>query len=252
MPTTVRAKAGDCIASLAAEHGFRDYLTVWNANAALQGNRQNPNMLVVNDAVDLPDRKKRVKKNPQQTWTFEIKKKQPVKLRVVLLGPDGNPLKDAKWELTWKDGADDKQKKGKTKANGLIRIKNFSPTATEAKLKVVPKKPDPPPPVVAAPLQSPPPYPAPIKPEQFKDKVRKRTVVVKWTLAVGSLAPPDTLDGVQARLHNLGAKLQIGDDDTKTTPVVKAYQKAFLNDANGSGLHADIQADLKDRHDKAP
>jgi len=56
-------------------------------------------------------------------------------------------------------------------------------------------------------------------------------------------------DGVKARLNNLGFNI---DDDEKTKRAVKAYQKVYLKQDNGSGIAKDILDDIKTRHDKAP
>ncbi len=243
-------KDGDCIVSIAEALGFRDYKALWAANDTLKAKRPNPNMLVVGDAVVEPPKAKKETKANGQRWTYVVKAKKPASLRIVLLGYDNKPLADAAWELTAPVA-----KSGTTPATGLIEIPDFPPAEKAAALKVTPKKPPAPviPPAAAA--VDPPPYPAPVKAADFKDKVRAADPAddfVEWTLKVGSLPSFNDDTGVLARLFNLGAACEPGDDGKKTERTVKAYQKAFMNQDAGSGLPKDIQTDLRDRHDKKP
>jgi len=243
---------GDCIASIAEKLGIRDYATLWDANGPLKSKRPNPNQLVVGDSVTEPPKTKKETKADGNRWTYVIKAKQPVSLRVVALGADEKPLNEADWELS-KPIA----KSGKTGTDGLIEIKEFPAKEKEAVLKVTPKKAAPPstPPPSTPPTATPPPYPAAIVPADFKDKMRAAAAeddFVEWTLKVGSVPSFDDATGVLARLFNLGAVCQPGDDGKRTERTVKSYQKAFLTQNDGSGTPADIQTDLRDRHDKKP
>jgi hypothetical protein len=99
-----------------------------------------------------------------------------------------------------------------------------------------------------------PPYPAPIKPDDFKDVVRAADpsdAFVEWELKIGSLPSHKDNSGVLARLHNLGAGCDAGDGGGRTEASVKAYQRAFLNQTAPSGTPADIQDKIRDHHDKA-
>jgi hypothetical protein len=243
---------GDCIASIAATLGVRDYKTLWDANGDLKAKRPNPNQLVIGDSVTEATKTKNEKKAHGNRWTYVVKPKLTISLRIVVLGADDKPLNEAAWELT-KPIA----KNGSTSADGLIEIKEFPATEKEAVLKVTPKK-VPVTPVVAppsGPVPSPPPYPAAIVPDSFKDKKRAADPAddfVEWTLKVGSIPSFNEETGVLARLFNLGAPCQPGDDGSRTERTVKSYQKGYLNQNDGSGKPADIQTDLRDRHDKKP
>lgn len=58
MPVTVKVKAGECVSTIAFDHGLF-WETVWNdpANAALRELRGNPNILAEGDEVVVPDKR---------------------------------------------------------------------------------------------------------------------------------------------------------------------------------------------------
>jgi hypothetical protein len=244
------AEDGDCIVSIAAKLGIRDYRTLWDANGTLKATRPNPNQLAVGDVVVEPPKTKTESKAVGERWTYVVKPKTTVALRIIALGADEKPLEGAAWELTAPVA-----KSGTTLADGLIEIAAFPAEEKAAELKVTPKAAVLPivPPVT--PPTGTPPYPPAIDPPQFKDKIRAADpsdAFVEWTLQVGSLPSFNDATGVLGRLSNLGAACAPGDDGKKTERTVKSYQKAFLNEPSGSGLPADIQTDLRDRHDKKP
>ena len=70
-----------------------------------------------------------------------------------------------------------------------------------------------------------------------------------WSVSLADLADGDDDDGVKARLNNLGFNVD-GKDNVKR--AVKAYQRLYLNQDNGSGVLKDILADIKTRHDTSP
>jgi hypothetical protein len=233
--------------SIAGTLGFRDYRLLWKANDKLRASRPNPNMLVLGDTVEEPEKAKVETRFNGRRYTFVVPASKSASLRIILLGDDGEPLKDAAWELATM------AKKGTTLADGLIE-QSIPVTETNAVLKVTPKKtvpvavPDPP-------SASPTPYPAPIKADQFTDKLANPDPdddFVEWTLKIGSLPSFNHSSGVLARLHNLGAGCDPDDDGSRTERTVKAYQKVFLNQSNGSGKPSDVQEDLRDRHDNKP
>lgn len=148
---------------------------------------------------------------------------------------------------------------GTTGADGLVKILNLPPLKpdgsayTQGTLKVTmhtaPAAAAAPPPAAA----DPPPYPVRIQPDAFKDPVpegaKPEAQVVEWDLTVGDLKPFDSLEGGQARLHNLGFDVDVGSDAEQTKKAVQRYQQLYLKQDPGSGKLEDIKADLRDRHD---
>jgi hypothetical protein len=52
-------------------------------------------------------------------------------------------------------------------------------------------------------------------------------------------------------LHNLGFGCDVEDGADVSARAVKAYQRFFLKNMNGTGVAKDIESDIRDRHDKA-
>lgn len=245
---------GDCVISIADQLGFRDYHSVWDdgANSLLKAKRPNPNQLLAGDELKATaDKKKVVGKPVDKTWTFVLKRKKLPKLRIMLLDKEDRPLSGKNWQLTAPKNAS-----GRTKVDGLIEVTDLDPQAKSGTLKVVWQK------SKAAPAKAPekdaqinkPAYPRPIKASEFTDAMPAppdpADDSIKWILKIGSLPTFDQESGVQARLHNLGFRC---DPETKaalTTASVKAYQRTRLKQKTPSGIAADIQSDLRDRHDR--
>lgn len=238
---------GDCILSIAKALGVRDYKTLWDANGTLKAKRPNPNMLVAGDTVEEPPKTKKDVKKSGKKWEFTVTASKPASLRLVLLGPDAKPLAEAAWALS-----EPVVKNGTTGPTGEIKVDDLPVDAKKGVLKVTPK--------AAAPSTSststvassgPPPYPPPIKSAEFTDAMRAaepEDAFVEWELLIGSLPSHNDTSGVIARLDNLGA----GNAGTRTARSVKAFQRSFLDQKNGSGTPSDIQDSLKEKHDKKP
>lgn len=93
---------GDDLPSIAREHGFSDYRTLWDApeNAELKQARPNPGVLFPGDRVFVPDRDHHgTSIAVGQHHRFVLRGKQP-RLRLVLRGPDGKPLASTAVTLT--------------------------------------------------------------------------------------------------------------------------------------------------------
>lgn len=62
MPQTVTVKQGECLASLADAHGFRDWRTIYDHpdNAELREARPDPNHLLPGDRIVIPDKGERI------------------------------------------------------------------------------------------------------------------------------------------------------------------------------------------------
>jgi hypothetical protein len=171
------------------------------------------------------------------------------KLRFVLIDGAEKVIAGADWNLS------KPAKNGKTAASGLIEVDLPWDSDDDRELKV--KLPAPaaapaPAPAAPAPAVAPDPYPPHVEPNQFHDEAADPLAPeldVDWKLSLADLPDGDNADGVKARLNNLGFNI---DDDEKTKRAVKAYQKVYLKQDNGSGIAKDILDDIKTRHDKAP
>jgi hypothetical protein len=236
--------------SVAADHGYRNYLSLWQhaGNAALASQRPNPNTLEKGDALRFPDKKKRrVVKATDQTWTLVVKKQRPTQLRIVLFDRQGQPLSGCAWKMTAPVAHS-----GTTGADGRIEIKDLPATDKSATLEVT---------LLAAaragavadPAAAPLAYPPPIMYSAFKDPEVAEPpgrLQAVWTLDLGSLRSFDCLEGVQARLGNIGFRCAPGAKDGVTQRAIKAYQRLYDHQRNGSGLFGDIQVSLHNRHDR--
>jgi hypothetical protein len=241
---------GLCAASIADRREFRNYHSFWDddKNKPLRDKKRNPNQLSDHDQVYYSTRQeKTVDKAVDSVWTLVVKKKRPVKLRIVLFGRDETPLANTAWKMT-----SPLAKNGNTGADGLIEIANFPPTEKNgvltvtlpARAKVGPTPANP----AGAPLA----YPPPLVYTQFVDAAPKEPpdrTTAEWRLEIGSLPPHDTKEGVQERLGNIGFRCDRDSGTDEATRAVKAYQLFYLNDKKGSGKAADIQTDLLPRHD---
>jgi Putative peptidoglycan binding domain len=123
---------GDCISSIAFEHGFFPD-TIWNHpnNAALKGKRKDPNVLLPGDIVFVPDR--RLKELPRPTehlHKFRCKA-VPEKLKLQLL-LNGVPRAQVSYELTVDD---ELVLSGKTDSQGRLEH-SIPPNARTGKLIV--------------------------------------------------------------------------------------------------------------------
>ena len=94
-------RAGDCIASLAAQYGFADGKTIWDHpdNAALRKLRADPNQLHPFDEVTIPDRKAKTLSLATGT-SHKIVLKRPLRLlRIKFLDSAGEPV-EGPYKLT--------------------------------------------------------------------------------------------------------------------------------------------------------
>jgi hypothetical protein len=249
MPTNHTVKPGDCFNSIAKEHGFFNYRSVYTHGQNAK-NWPNANTLEEGKTVEVPDKKQKkipLKIDAQNNFVLDRRK---TRLRVVLLDAELKPLnlKTCKTHLD----IDYTKLPAKT---GLLELTDIDPETTDATITV---KIDVPPPPVGMPAPAPvdpKKYPMAIAPEDFADKNPdpEDQTQVEWTLNVGSLEAHGTCRGITHRLVNLGfhcAPVKVEDDDTKA--AVNAYQLYIQTKAKGSetGKIADVRDDVKTRHDK--
>jgi N-acetylmuramoyl-L-alanine amidase len=164
MPTTYKTQRGDCISSIAFEHGFFPE-TIWDdpANAALKAKRKNPNVLADGDEVVIPDKKVRVEKLATgKQHSFRVRG-VPAKFKL-RLQDDGKPLGNTHFTLT----VDGVITSGNTDATGLLSVA-LPPNAKRGHL-VVDSTPEP----------------------------------LEYELDLGGLPPVEEVVGMKARLANLG------------------------------------------------
>ena len=111
----------------------------------------------------------------------------------------------------------------------------------------------PPPPPPATPPPAVPPYPPPVKAADFTDKPPDGKPLdldsVHWSLQMVMLEDLTGDSGVRERLHNLGYPVLGLPDGPELSRMIKAYQKARMNQDNGSGKLADIKGHVINLHD---
>ena len=157
---------GDCMASIAFEHGFLpDTLWALPQNAELNSGRTDQRVLLPGDRVHIPKIRLRYEAGQTDEKHVFVKKGVTETLRIVLLDEDGNPRPDLKYILTI-----DKKivKSDVTPANGLIEAA-IAPNARSGKLTV--------------------------KGEEAEEV---------YLLQLGGMDPISSATGVQGRLNNLG------------------------------------------------
>ena len=213
MPEDYVAKAGDCLTSIAFEHGF-DWKTLWNHpnNAKLRDARKDPNVLLAGDVVHIPERNpKQLTLATGQRHKIVVPRATTLRLRIVEPqapspsagaqgGPSpipGDPGKDvatedppydpvqmnleARANVPYELVIDGKEISGSTDSDGQI-VQPIAPNAKRAKLILEPDTPN------------------------------QRTIDIK----LGHLDPPDTVAGAKQRLANLG--YESGDRGDEVTP----------------------------------
>jgi hypothetical protein len=248
MPTHT-VKPGDCFNSIAKQHGFFNYETVYK-HGQNKKNWPNPNTLEEGKTVDVPEKKeKKVTLTINKNNPFVLDRKK-TKLRIVLLDSDFKPLKVVACTTTV--GV---VHKVPPNGKGLIELANIDPSLTSGTINAdLPPVPAPGSPAAVKP--DPKAYPIKISEKEFTDKnstVAAQTKV-EWTLRVGHLEASTTTRGVVQRMHNLGFRVPVSkteNDQTKTG--VNNYQIGLKLKPKGSetGKVADVRSDVTDRHDKA-
>lgn len=180
-------RAGDCMSSIALEHGFY-WATLWNdaPNAALKEARVNPNVLFVGDRVTI--REKTRKDEPiaaEQRHTY-VRRGEPSKF-VLVLRAAGQPRANLPFKLI----VDKYVFEGTTDAQGRLE----APIPGNARRGLL--------------LLGP--------PERCE----------KYELDLGHLPPSSAVDGVQSRLNNLGfdAGPPSGRMTSRTVAALRAFQE---------------------------
>ncbi len=129
MAINYEVKQGDCIFSIAVEHGFFAD-TIWNHpnNAELKKKREDPNVLLPGDVVFVRDKQiKEVSEPTNQVYKFRCKN-TPKTLSIQLKYID-TPLKNLDYTIE----IDGQERKGKTDGEGWLK-QSIAPNAKVAKV----------------------------------------------------------------------------------------------------------------------
>ncbi len=129
MAINYTVKQGDCIFSIAVEHGFFAD-TIWNDpnNKELKEKREDPNVLMPGDVVFVRDKQLKEVGEPTNN-VYKFKCKNTPKLLSIQLKYIDTPLKNMNYTIT----IDGQEKKGKTDGEGWLK-QTISPNAKIAKL----------------------------------------------------------------------------------------------------------------------
>ncbi len=129
MAINYQVKQGDCISSIAFEHGFFPD-TIWDhpENAELKKKREDPNVLMPGDVVFIPDKRlKEVSEPTNNVHKFRCKN-TPEKFKLQLLIEE-EPRANEEYELE----IEDLKFEGKTDSEGRIQ-QSIPPNAKRGKL----------------------------------------------------------------------------------------------------------------------
>ena len=183
---------GDCISSIAYEHGFA-WKTLWNhpENAALRQKRQNAHVLLSGDVVSIPEKTERMETcQTEKRHIFRLEG-VPAKLRVRLMDHEEKPRVNLPYRLS----IDGRTFAGQTDGNGLIE-KTIPPNAQRAVLSF-----------------------------------QVNHLPQEYELRLGYLDPNDDSNGIQQRLTNLGYGFMPGEDSAPDEQATTAafQRKAGLD-----------------------
>jgi hypothetical protein len=188
MGTAYTVQDGDTLVTIAHAHGFRDWAPIWNHadNATLRAERRNPMVLAPGDTVMIPDKQ-------TLSATCETNKKHRFVVKALtahfkfnVRDSEGQPVAAAPYTLV----VGEKTFEGSTGDGGVIE------------------------------------HEVPHDARTARLTVEIDGAEVAWTLDVGGLQPIGTVDGVKARLNNLGYAVGAIDDqlDDKAQAAIKHFQ----------------------------
>jgi hypothetical protein len=201
MPEDYEVEQGDCMSSIAYEHGFF-WKTLWNLpeNAALKTKRKNPNVLMTGDIVHIPDLTVRQEPGATEMTHKFILKGVPEVLRMKLHDANHKPRPNLDYIIV----IEGHSRRGKTDANGEL-TESIPPNARTGKLS----------------------FPALGSVDKTGKPIPGRPKKTVMKLQLGDLDPISEVSGLKARLANLGCyRGPIDgnlDDDTKQ--AISAFQR---------------------------
>lgn len=206
---------GDCLARLAATHGFANWSTVSQCpeNADLRLRRPDPNLLAPGDRIFIPTRTVGAAEAQTGTRHRFVRRSPRTRLRISFRDEAGHPLANVRYRFTSVRGTIE----GTTSSKGLID-QPIDPTLTFGTL------------------------------ELWETENMKLT----FDLKIGDLGPVEEISGATARLRHLGfGPFEQVDDDQSETPLwhaLKAFQEHCGLPATGN-LDAATRDTLYREHD---
>jgi hypothetical protein len=134
MANTHIVSQGECMNTIARQHGFPDASAIWNhpGNEELRRLRKSPHVLAPGDAVHIPERKVKTVECAAGA-SHKFKAKLPRRdVHVVFVDADGQPVAGSAYVL--RVGGDERH--GQTGADGAVHEKGFPPNIHEAVLEL--------------------------------------------------------------------------------------------------------------------
>ena len=231
-------RKGDCMDSIATKHGFF-WKTLWELpeNKVLRETRKDPNVLLEGDKLTIPElREQLVSCANEAKHTFK-RMGVPAKLRLMILkdqfydDDDSHTGKNIQGEYVEPDFVEDEVDEepetnapyrflvdgewleGTTDSDGMIEI-SIKPTVKRGKLIL---------------------YPG--------DDDNERTIMLK----LGEIDPPDTIQGAQERLANLGYAIKPVAEEAVFATVLRQFQENHGLEITGT-FNASVGEQIRDVH----
>src|ERR1051325_9103912 len=199
-----KVSEGDCFASIAKANGFFNYRTLYDHgdNTALKAKRPNPNQLVEDDVVKVPEKRlKQVNLTLDGTKRFVFDYRS-TKLRLLLTDYKKTPLAPSQCSVT----VGSAQFVSNALAGGLVEM-NIDPEEKRGELKMwFPALPPLGSPPADPPAANPPANPPLVRPSEYRDSLPKAqtdALEVTWDLRIGYLQAKEAVRGSLQRLNNL-------------------------------------------------
>jgi N-acetylmuramoyl-L-alanine amidase len=194
MPTTYTVQQGDCLSSIAKANGFDDWRTIYGdpANADFRILRPNPNVIFAGDQVVIPDKTPTIyQATTGQSYTYSLNTQKTL-LRLKF---------DDAGDLNYSLQVGAVQTSGTVPAGTVLEV-TIAADATQGQILTWPTT--------------------------YDSAAAAGDDAITWNLLIGSLDPPDTISGIQARLKNLG--YDPGGVDGIMGPNTEAAIKEFQGD----------------------
>lgn len=211
-------KQGDCLSSIARDHGFSDWRTIYDhaENADFRARRPDPNLIFPKDRLFIPDREAKQEAAATEAKHRFVAVRQETFLNLKLEEAPGEPMAG---DYVLDVGGS--EHRGSLDAEGRLSHK-IPPDAKKGELRV---------------LQA-------GLPEED---------ALRWEIEIGALDPLDELSGVQGRIWNLGIDCGPVDnlEGPRTKTGVKTFQKlAFRDPDEWDGIAGDkTKAKLEEHHE---